>query len=37
MDVRERFEKALVEKLMSLTGILTVVVERPDDEEEAVY
>lgn len=37
MDAREKFEKALVEKLMSLTGISTVVVERPDDEEEALY
>ena len=37
MDDREKFEKALVEKLAGLTGISTVVIERPDDEEEAVY
>jgi len=37
MDTREKFEKALAEKLMGLTGITTVVIERPDDEEEAIY
>ena len=37
MDDREKFEKALVETLAGLTGISTVVIERPDDEEEAVY
>lgn len=36
-DEREQFENALVQKMMALTGISTVVVERPDDEEEAVY
>ena len=37
MDGREKFEKALVEKLTSLIWISTVVVERPDDEDEAIY
>lgn len=37
MDAREKFEKALAEKLMGLTGMSTVVIERPDDDEEAVY
>jgi|GEM_PF-6216226 len=37
MDLRGNFEKALVEKLMGLTGISTVVIERPEDDEEAVY
>lgn len=37
MDTRDKFEKTLAEKLMGLTGISTVVIERPDDDEEAVY
>ena len=37
MDMRERFEKALAQRLMALTRIPTVVVQRPDDDEEAVY
>lgn len=37
MDAKEKFEKALAKKLMGLTGIPTVVVERPGDDEEAVY
>jgi len=37
MDGRGKFEKVLVEKVTSLIGISTVVVERPDDDEEAVY
>lgn len=37
MDARDRFEKALAKKLGALTGIPTIVVERPEDDEEAVY
>jgi hypothetical protein len=37
LDARERFEKALAEKLTALTGLPTIVIERPEDEEEAVY
>jgi hypothetical protein len=37
MDAREKFGKTLAKKLMGLTGISTVVIERPDDDEEAIY
>lgn len=37
MDVREQFEKTLVETVMTATEIRTVVVLRPEDGEEVVY
>lgn len=37
VDARERFEEALAKKLMELTGIPTIIIQRPEDEEEAVY
>jgi hypothetical protein len=36
-DEREQFEKALADKLMSLTQVRLVIVQRPEDEEDAVY
>ena len=37
VDTRGLFEKALVDKVMAVTDISTIVVQRPDEVEEAVY